>query len=82
MSFKLPELSYDHTSLEPHIDSKTMQIHYGKHHAGYTNNLNNAISGSELENHSIEEILKNLIAKKKSMSLLKFCILLLTLYYY
>jgi Fe-Mn family superoxide dismutase len=37
-----------------------MEIHHGKHHAGYTNNLNNAISGSELENHSIEEILKNL----------------------
>ena len=43
-----------------HIDSKTMEIHHGKPHAGYTNNLNNAISGSELENHSIEEILKNL----------------------
>ena len=60
MSFKLPELSYDHTSLEPHIDSKTMQIHHGKHHAGYTNKLNAAIAGTNLEGKSIEEILKNL----------------------
>ena len=60
MSFKLPELSYDHTSLEPHIDSKTMQIHYGKHHAGYTDKLNTAITGTDLEEKSIEEILKSL----------------------
>ena len=60
MSFKLPELSYDHTSLEPHIDSKTMQIHYGKHHAGYTNKLNTAITGTDLEEKSIEDILKSL----------------------
>ena len=60
MAFELPKLNYSYDSLEPHIDSKTMEIHHGKHHAGYTNNLNNAISGSELENHSIEEILKNL----------------------
>ena len=60
MAFELPKLNYSYDSLEPHIDSKTMEIHHGKHHAGYTNNLNNAIRGSELENHSIEEILKNL----------------------
>ena len=60
MAFELPKLKYSYDSLEPHIDSKTMEIHHGKHHAGYTNNLNNSISGSELENHSIEEILKNL----------------------
>ena len=60
MAFELPKLKYSYDSLEPHIDSKTMEIHHGKHHAGYTNNLNNAISGSDLENHSIEEILKNL----------------------
>ena len=60
MSFKLPELSYDHASLEPHIDSKTMQIHYGKHHAGYTNKLNTAITGTDLGEKSIEEILKSL----------------------
>ena len=60
MAFELHKLNYSYDSLEPHIDSKTMEIHHGKHHAGYTNNLNNAISGTKLENHSIEEILKNL----------------------
>ena len=60
MSFQLPNLNYDHTALEPHIDSKTMQIHHGKHHAGYTNKLNAAIDGTDLADKSIEEILKNL----------------------
>ena len=60
MSFQLPSLSYNHDALEPHIDSKTMQIHHGKHHAGYTNKLNAAIEGTDLEGKSIEEILKNL----------------------
>ena len=60
MAFELPELPYAHDALEPNIDTKTMQIHHGKHHAGYTNNLNNAISGSDLENQSIEEILGGL----------------------
>jgi len=60
MSFQLPDLSYDHDALEPHIDSKTMQIHHGKHHAGYTSKLNSAIEGTELEEKSIEEILKTL----------------------
>lgn len=56
MSFKLPKLPYSYDSLEPHIDARTMEIHHSKHHAGYTNNLNNAISGTEFENKSIEEI--------------------------
>jgi len=60
MSFQLPDLSYDHDALEPYIDSKTMQIHHGKHHAGYTNNLNNAIKGTDLETMSIETILGEL----------------------
>ncbi len=60
MSFQLPDLSYNHDALEPYIDSKTMQIHHGKHHAGYTNKLNAAIEGTDLEGKSIEEILKNL----------------------
>lgn len=57
MAFELPNLSYAHDALEPHIDTKTMEIHHGKHHAGYTTNLNNAIQGTELEGKSIEEIL-------------------------
>lgn len=60
MSFELPALNYTADSLEPHIDTKTMEIHHGKHHAGYTNNLNNAIKGTDLEGGSIEEILTGL----------------------
>ena len=60
MSFKLPQLQYSHDALEPHIDKRTMEIHHGKHHAGYTNNLNNAIKGAELESLSVEEILSSL----------------------
>ena len=56
MSFKLPQLPYAYDALEPHIDAKTMEIHHSKHHNGYTNNLNNAILGSDLEKKSIEEI--------------------------
>lgn len=57
MAFQLPELPYAHDALEPHIDARTMEIHHGKHHAGYTNNLNNAIEGTPLASQSIEEIL-------------------------
>ncbi len=56
MSFKLPELNYPYDALEPHIDARTMEIHHSKHHNGYTNNLNNAVSGTEMENKTIEEI--------------------------
>ena len=60
MSFELPKLSYAHDALEPHIDAKTMEIHHGKHHGGYTNKLNAAIAGTDLEGKSIEDILTNL----------------------
>ena len=60
MAFELPKLNYAFDALEPNIDAKTMEIHYGKHHNGYTNNLNNLISGTENENKDIEEILKSL----------------------
>ena len=60
MSFELPQLPYAYDALEPHIDARTMEIHHGKHHAGYTNKLNAAITGTENEGKSIEEILKNL----------------------
>ena len=59
MSFKLPDLNYDYNALEPYIDARTMEIHHSKHHAGYTNNLNNAIAGTALEGKSIEEILSS-----------------------
>ena len=60
MSYTLPKLPYEYSALEPNIDSKTMEIHHGKHHQGYTNNLNGAIDGTELEGKSIEDILENL----------------------
>jgi len=60
MAFELPALPYSTDALEPHIDSMTMTIHHGKHHAGYTNKLNSAIEGTDLEGKSIEDILKNL----------------------
>lgn len=60
MAFKLPELTYDYNALEPYIDAQTMEIHHSKHHAGYTNNLNNAIKDTELDNKSIEDILGNI----------------------
>ena len=60
MSFKLPELKYSFGALEPHIDVRTMQIHHGKHHAGYTSKLNAAINGTELEGKNIESLLSEL----------------------
>lgn len=60
MAFELPKLTYAYDALEPHIDARTMEIHHGKHHNGYTTNLNNAISGSDLGDQSIEAILKSL----------------------
>ena len=60
MAFELPKLAYAYDALEPHIDARTMEIHYTKHHQGYTNNLNAAIAGTALESKSIESILANL----------------------
>lgn len=60
MSFELPNLPYAHDALEPHIDARTMEIHHGKHHAGYTAKLNAAVEGTALEGKSITDILKNL----------------------
>lgn len=60
MAFKLPELPYAFDALEPHIDARTMEIHHGKHHQGYVNNLNKAVEGTPLEGKKIEEILAGL----------------------
>jgi Fe-Mn family superoxide dismutase len=57
MAFKLPDLPYAFDALEPNVDAKTMEIHHDKHHAGYTNNLNAAIAGTDMEGKSIEELL-------------------------
>ena len=61
MAFSLPDLPYAHDALEPHIDARTMEIHHGKHHQGYTNKLNAALEGhSNLEGKSIEELLRGI----------------------
>jgi superoxide dismutase, Fe-Mn family len=57
MAFELPALPYAYDALESNIDARTMEIHHSKHHAGYTNNLNNAIAGTDLEGKSIEDII-------------------------
>jgi Fe-Mn family superoxide dismutase len=67
MAFELPALSYPYDALEPHIDARTMEIHHSKHHKGYTTNLNNAITDTPLADQSIEDILKNLDLKNKSV---------------
>ena len=59
MAFTLPDLPYPHDALEPHIDTRTMQIHHGKHHQGYTNKLNAALEGhDDLQGKSVEDILR------------------------
>ena len=58
MAFTLPALPYAHDALEPHIDTLTMQIHHGKHHQAYVDNLNKAIAGTPNEGKSLEELVK------------------------
>lgn len=67
MAFELPKLPYAFDALEPHIDAKTMEIHHGKHHAGYTSKLNDAIKGTDNEGKSIEDILGNLDLENKAV---------------
>lgn len=56
MAFELPALPYAYDALEPHIDARTMEIHHGKHHNGYTTKLNAAVEGTDLAGKSIEDI--------------------------
>lgn len=61
MAHTLPELPYAHNALEPHIDAQTMEIHHGKHHQGYVNNLNAALEGhNDLAALDVEELLRNI----------------------
>ena len=61
MAHTLPELPYAHNALEPHIDAQTMEIHHGKHHQGYVNNLNAALEGhDDLAALDVEELLRNI----------------------
>lgn len=57
--FTLPSLPYDYDALEPHIDARTMEIHHSRHHAGYVNNLNNALQGLGGSDKSLEDIMKS-----------------------
>src|SRR5437016_5684719 len=61
MAYELPKLPYDYNALEPHIDARTMEIHYTKHHQAYITNVNNAIKGkADLEKKSVEDLIRDL----------------------
>src|ERR1044071_7035468 len=60
MAHELPTLPYPKEALEPHIDALTMEIHHGRHHKAYVDNLNKAVAGSPLEGNSIDEIVKGI----------------------
>jgi Fe-Mn family superoxide dismutase len=60
MPFELPALPYAHNALEPHIDTKTMEIHHGKHHQAYVDNANKALEGTEWANAAVEDVVKSL----------------------
>ena len=67
MSFTLPELKFSYDSLEPHIDSRTMEIHHSKHHQGYTNKLNSALESTDLSFDSIEDLLAKIYMKNMNV---------------
>jgi Fe-Mn family superoxide dismutase len=63
MAYELPKLPYAYNALEPHIDARTMEIHHTKHHQAYVDNVNKAIKGkADLENKSVEDLIRNLNA--------------------
>jgi Fe-Mn family superoxide dismutase len=62
MAYELPALPFAHDALEPHIDARTMEIHHGKHHQAYINNVNAALEGTDLANKAIEDVIRDLSA--------------------
>jgi len=62
MAYELPKLPYGYDALEPHIDARTMEIHYTKHHQAYVDNLNKAVKGTELEKKTVEDLISDLNA--------------------
>jgi Fe-Mn family superoxide dismutase len=67
MAFELPQLPYAYDALEPNIDARTMEIHHSKHHNAYTTNLNAAVTGTDMEGKTIENILLNLDLKNAAV---------------
>ena len=67
MIFTLPELKFSYDALEPHIDSRTMEIHHSKHHQGYTNKLNSALQSADLSFDSIEDLLTKIDMKNMAL---------------
>ena len=67
MSFTLPELKFSYDALEPHIDSRTMEIHHSKHHQGYTNKLNAALESADVSFASIEDLLPKIDMKNMAL---------------
>ena len=67
MAFTLSPLPYAYEALEPHIDAETMRIHHDKHHQAYVDNLNKAIAGSEDENTSLEDLIRNAGSKSPAV---------------
>ena len=59
MAFELPDLPYAHDALNPHIDTQTMEIHHGKHHAAYVSKLNGAIEGTDMDGKSLDDLVRN-----------------------
>lgn len=66
-AFKMLGLPYAYNALEPHIDARTMEIHYSRHHLAYANNLNKAVEGTEFASYPIEELLKKLDSENKAL---------------
>ena len=62
MAYTLPELPYAYNALEPHIDARTMEIHHTKHHQAYINKVNDAITGTDFDGKSIEQLVSDLSA--------------------
>src|SRR5467141_422502 len=60
MAYEVPDLPYDYTALEPHIDEETMRIHHDKHHQAYVDKANAALEGTEWADRPVEEVLQNL----------------------
>ena len=59
MAFELPALPYEQNALEPHISAETLEFHYGKHHKTYVDKLNGLVEGTDMENASLEDVIKS-----------------------